>query len=143
MAVFNHHTSIVWYTIGMKKQKKDTFEEALGKARVTLVEKTGYAWGTYVWKKSNGKWFTDGNGNVLNVPANKGDENQIQKLRDAAAHYGEPDGEPIFMAGTARITDEEYSEQMDRLKQGLIPSMNDLGAVIAAKQTLEAYGDED
>jgi hypothetical protein len=121
----------------------DKFEEALGKAKVTLVEKTGYAWGTYVWKKSNGKWFTDGQGNVLNVPANKGDEIQIQKLRDAASHYGEADGQPVFFPGTARISDEEYSEQMDRLKQGLIPSMNDLGAVMAAKKTLEAYGDED
>ena len=121
----------------------DKFEEALGSAKVTLVEKTGYAWGTYVWKKANGKWFTDGQGNVLNVPSNKGDESQIQKLRDAAAHYGEADGQPIFMPGTARITDEEYSEQKERLKQGLIPSMNDLGAVMAAKKTLETYGDED
>jgi hypothetical protein len=46
------------------------------------------------------------------------------------------------MAGTERITDEEYSEQVDRMKQGLIPSKNDLGAIIAAKQTLDAYGDE-
>jgi hypothetical protein len=28
------------------------------------------------------------------------------------------------------------------MSQGLIPSMNDLGAVIAAKKTLEMYGDE-
>lgn len=127
----------------MKQEKKDLFEEALGKAKLTVMEQNGYAWGTYVWKKSNGKWFTDGNGNVLNVPANRGDENQIQKLRDAAAHYGEPDGEPIFFPGAARITDEEYSEQIDRMKQGLIPSMNDVGALIAAKQTLDTYGDEE
>lgn len=122
---------------------EDKFAEALGKARVTLVEPTGYAWGIYVWKKSNGKWFTDGQGNVLNVPANKGDESQIQKLKEAAAHYGEPDGQPVFFPGTARITDEEYSEQMDRMKQGLIPSLNDIGAVIAAKKTLAEYGDEE
>lgn len=127
----------------MKQEKPDAFEQALGKAKVTLVEPTGYAWGVYVWKKSNGKWFTDGQGNVLNVPANKGDENQIAKLKDAAAYYGEADGSPVFFPGTARITDEEYSVQMDRMKQGLIPTMNDLGAVIAAKQTLEMYGDEE
>jgi hypothetical protein len=121
----------------------DKFVDAFGKAKVTLVEPTGYGWGTYVWKKSNGKWFTDGQGNVLNIPANKGDESQIQKLRDAAAYYGEPDGEPIFFPGTSRISDEEYSEQKDRMMQGLIPSMNDLGAVIAAKKTLELYGDEE
>ena len=127
----------------MKEQKKDLFEEALGKAKLTVMEQSGYAWGTYVWKKSNGKWFTDGNGNVLNVPANRGDQNQIQKLKDAAAHYGEPDGEAIFFPGAARITDEEYSEQIDRMKQGLIPSMNDVGALIAAKKTLDTYGDEE
>lgn len=127
----------------MSKQKPDAFEQALGKAKLTVVEPTGYAWGVYVWKKSNGKWFTDGQGNVLNIPSNRGDENQIQKLRDAAAHYGEPDGEPVFFGGVERITDEEYSEQIDRMKQGLIPSMNDLGAVIAAKETLKAYGDEE
>ena len=126
----------------MKKEKPDAFEQALGKAKVTVVEPTGYAWGIYVWKKANGKWFTDGQGNILNVPANKGDESQIQKLRDAAAYYGEPDGQPVFFGGMGRITDEEYSEQIDRMKQGLIPSMNDLGAVIAAKQTLDTYGDE-
>jgi hypothetical protein len=122
---------------------QDKFEEALGKAKVTLVDPTGYAWGVYVWKKSNGKWFTDGQGNVLNVPANRGDENQIQKLKDAARHHGEPDGQPHFFAGTARITDEEHSEQLDRMKQGLIPSLNDVGALIAAKQTLDTYGDEE
>lgn len=127
----------------MKEEKKDLFEEALGKAKLTVMPKSGYNWGVYVWKKSNGKWFTDGNGSVLNVPANRGDQNQIQKLKDAAAHYGEPDGEAVFFPGTARITDEEYSEQIDRMKQGLIPSMNDLGAVIAAKQTIAAYGDEE
>ena len=121
---------------------EDKFAEALGKARVTLQEQNGYAWGTYVWKKSSGKWFTDGSGNVLNVPSNKGDENQIAKLRQAAAHHGEAEGEAVFFPGAARISEEEYTEQIDRMKQGLIPSLNDIGAVMAAKKTLEMYGDE-
>jgi hypothetical protein len=29
------------------------------------------------------------------------------------------------------------------MKQGLIPSLNDVGAVMAAKKTLELYGDEE
>jgi len=29
---------------------------------------------------------------------------------------------------------------MDRFKQGLIPSMNDLGAIHAAQQTLKTHG---
>lgn len=122
---------------------EDKFAEALSKAKVTIVEPTGYTWGVYVWKKANGKWFTDGNGNILNIPSHRDDQNQLAKLRAAAAHYGEPDGTPHFFAGTARISDEEYSEQIDRMQNGLIPSMNDLGAVIAAKKTLEMYGDEE
>jgi hypothetical protein len=41
-----------------------------------------------------------------------------------------------------KITEEEHSDQVDRLANGLIPNMNDIGAVIAAKQTLAQYGDE-
>lgn len=126
----------------MKQEKPDAIEQALGKARVTLIDKQ-YDWGIYVWKKANGKWFTDGNGNILNVPSFKNDENQLRKLREAAAHYGEPDGQPFFFAGMGRITDEEHSEQLDRMKQGLIPNMNDLGAVHAAQQTVKLYGDEE
>jgi hypothetical protein len=42
-----------------------------------------------------------------------------------------------------RVTDEEYSEQVDRMKAGLIPNLNDLGAVQAAKDTIAKYGDEE
>ena len=36
-----------------------------------------YNWGLYVYKKANGKWFTDGNGSVLNIPSEKGDISRI------------------------------------------------------------------
>lgn len=126
----------------MKKEKPDAIEQALGKAKVTIIDKQ-YDWGIYVWKKANGKWFTDGNGNILNIPSYKNDENQLRKLKETAAHYGEPDGQPVFFAGMGRVTDEEYSEQIDRMKNGLIPNMNDLGAVHAAQQTIKMYGDEE
>jgi hypothetical protein len=42
-----------------------------------------------------------------------------------------------------RVTDEEYSEQLERMKSGLIPNMNDLGAVHAAQQTVKKWGSED
>lgn len=119
----------------------EKFIDSFGKAKVTLVDKA-YDWGVYVWKKADGKWFTDGEGNILNIPSRKHDQNQIKKLRDAASSYGQGDGKEYFFAGLSRVTDEEYSEQVDRMKEGLIPNMNDLGAVHAAKQTLELYGDE-
>jgi len=121
---------------------KDKFADALGKAKATIIEKN-YSWGVYVWQKSNGKWFTDGEGNILNVPSYRDDPNQLAKLREAAAHYGEPDGKPVFFAGLGRVSDEEHSEQVERMKSGLIPNLNDLGAVHAAQQTLKQYGDEE
>lgn len=115
----------------------------IGKTKVQIVNEKFTNVGVYVWQKSNGKFFTDGDNNVLNIPAREGDQSKIKELAEAAAYYGEPDGKAVFFAGTGRITDEEYSEQVDRLKNGLIPTMNDIGAVIAAKKTLAEYGETD
>lgn len=124
------------------KDGKPRMPGQIGDTKVTLIDKN-YDWGIYVWKKSNGKWFTDGNGNILNIPSMKGDLARIAELKQAAAYYGEPDGEAYFFAGMGRVTDEEYSEQVDRMKAGLIPNLNDLGAVQAAKDTIAKYGDEE
>ena len=101
-------------------------------------------WGLYVYKKSNGKWFTDGEGNVLNIESMRGDLSKMSQLKDAAKYYGDPgDGDAVFVPGLTRVTDEEYSEQLDRMQQGLIPSMNDLGAWHAAQQTHDRYGSDE
>lgn len=119
-----------------------TGKPIVGNVRRQVIEKN-YDWGLYVYKKSNGKWFTDGNGSVLNIESLRGDLNQISKLKKAAKHYGDPgDGQCIFVPGLTRISEEEHSEQVDRLKSGLIPSMNDLGAWHAAQQTVNQYGKE-
>ena len=57
-----------------------------------------YDWGLYVYKKSDGKWFTDGTGSVLNIPSQKGDISQIAKLKQAAIFNGdEGDGTCVFV----------------------------------------------
>ena len=118
----------------------ETGEPIVKNVRRQVIEKK-YNWGLYVYKKSNGKWFTDGNGNVLNIESMRNDLTKIAELKAAAKYYGdEGDGEAVFVPGLTRITDEEYSEQMDRMKSGLIPSMNDLGAWHAAQQTLNKAG---
>ena len=117
-----------------------TGKPIVGNVRKRVIEKD-YDWGLYVYKKSNGKWFTDGNGSVLNIPAMKGDITKIAELKRAAVHYGDDgEGTAVFVPGLNRISEEEYSEQLDRMKQGLIPSMNDLGAWHAAQQTLNTHG---
>jgi hypothetical protein len=118
----------------------ETGEPIVKNVRRQVIEKK-YNWGLYVYKKSNGKWFTDGSGNVLNIESMRNDLTKIAELKAAAKYYGdEGDGEAVFVPGLTRITDEEYSEQMDRMKSGLIPSMNDLGAWHAAQQTLNKAG---
>lgn len=114
----------------------------IGKSKIKVIDKN-YDWGIYVWKKSNGKWFTDGQGNILNIPSMRGDLSKLAELKNAAAHYGEPDGEAVFFAGLSRISDEEYLEQKQRMSEGLIPNLNDLGAVHAAQQTIKKYGADD
>lgn len=122
----------------------------LGRGKVSLVDTgvaqrnaVGFEWGLYFWKLPDGHLFKNEDGDPLNIPSIKGDQAQIQKLREAAAHYGQPDGTPWFYAGIGRATDEEHAEQVDRLNAGLIPSLNDIGAIAAAKKSLEVYGDVD
>lgn len=128
----------------MSNRKRPT----LGKSKVTVMntgdaqrKHFGFEWGLYFWKLPDGHLFKDDEGRLLNIPSVKNDIGQIAKLRQAAKAYGQPDGEPWFYAGINRATDEEYQEQLDRLDQGLIPSLNDIGAVAAAKKSLELYGD--
>ena len=126
----------------INKNGKPRMKGQIGDSKITMIEKN-YNWGIYVWKKANGKWFTDGSGNILNIPAMKNDIAALAEIKRAAAYYGEPDGEPVFFPGMGRVSDEEYSEQLDRMKSGLIPNLNDLGAVAAAKATIAKYGDEE
>lgn len=135
----------MWYTCGMRKPEQepmDAMERALASAKIQVIEKE-YDWGIYVWIRENGRPFLDEEGNILNIPSKKNDPEQIKKLKDAATYWGEPNGHPVFYPGLGRVSDEEHSEQVDRMKQGLIPNLNDLGAVHAAKQTIALYGDEE
>lgn len=128
----------------MSNRKRPT----IGKSKVTVEnvgdaqrKHFGYEWGLYFWQLPDGHLFKDDEGRLLNIPSIKGDLTQMAKLMKAAAHYGQPEGRPWFYAGAGRATDEEYQEQLDRLDAGLIPNLNDIGAVAAAKKSLELYGD--
>lgn len=124
------------------KKNKPRFPGQVGETKVQVVEENFSNFGTYVWHKPNGKAFTDGEGNALSIESMRGDESRINQLKDAARYWGQAEGKAQFYPNMKKISDEEHSEQVDRMGQGLIPNMNDLGAVIAAKQTLNAYGDE-
>lgn len=120
-----------------------TGKPIVGNVRKKIIEKN-YDWGLYVWKKSNGKWFSDGSGSILNIPSMKGDITKMSELKKAAMHYGDDgEGKAVFVPGLTRISEEEHSEQKQRMKEGLIPSMNDLGAWKAAQDTYDKYGSDE
>ena len=122
---------------------KKTGKPLVSNVRRKVIDKH-YDWGLYVYKKADGRWFTDGTGSVLNIESMRGDIAKISQLKTVAKHYGDAgDGEAVFVPGLTIVTEEEYSEQKDRMQQGLIPSMNDLGAWHAAKQTFDRYGSDE
>jgi hypothetical protein len=125
------------------KQKKPRFPGQVGDTKVQVIQENFSNYGTYVWHKPNGKAFTDGQGNALSIESMNGDQARVAELQNAAKYWGQPEGKAVFYPNMKKISEEEHSEQVDRMANGLIPSMNDLGAVIAAKKTLSQYGDED
>ena len=115
----------------------------IGKTKVSIVEEPFSDYGIYVWQLRSGKMFTDNDGNALSIDSMKGDESRIALLRNEAAWLGQPDGQAVFFANVRKVSDEEYSEQIDRMAQGYIPSETDLGALVDAKKTLDLYGRDD
>lgn len=98
-------------------------------------------YGIYVWKMTNGKIFKDDYGNTMNIPGRKHDLEAMAKLQRAAQYYGAPEGSVQFMAGSRRVTEEEYSEQVQRLKEGYIPSETDIGAWMDAERGAHHHRD--
>jgi len=115
----------------------------IGKTKVSIVEEPFSDYGIYVWQLRSGKMFTDGDGNALSIDSMKGDESRIALLRNEASWLGQPDGQAVFFANVRKVSDEEYSEQIDRMSQGYIPSETDLGALVDAKKTFDQFGSDD
>lgn len=127
----------------MNKDIGQVMKGQIGKTKIQVVEEPFSNAGIYVWKLPSGKFFTDGEGNALSIESMRNDPAKIKELQDAAKYWGQADGSAEFFPNVRKISDEEYSEQRDRMAAGLIPSENDLGALIAAKKTLETYGSDD
>lgn len=111
-----------------------------GKSKLTVIEKKRND-GIYVWRLPSGDVVTDGNGNTMNIPSKKHDIESISKITNAAKHYGFFEGRAEFMPGVRRISDEEYSEQMNRMREGYIPSETDIGAWMDADRGIRKYGE--
>ena len=107
----------------------------LKRPRITRVQENANTdWGVYVFRcKSNGRIFRDDDNNVLNIPSRRMDIAKMKIISDAAAHYGEPEGEAVFIPGAQRATEDGYKTQIERMKSGQLPTMNDFNAVTDAK----------
>jgi hypothetical protein len=137
----------MWYTGGMNIDVNKDFGQVMpnqiGKTKVSIVEEPFSDYGIYVWQLASGKFFTDDFGNALSIDSMKGDESRIALLRAEASWNGQPHGQAVFFPNVRKVSDEEYSEQIDRMAQGYIPSETDLGALIAAKKTQLEFGNEE
>ena len=105
---------------------------------VRRVEETNI--GVYLWATADNKLVSDEEGRFLSIPATKGDQERIRKIREAAEHYGIEGGRPVFLAGNRQVTDEEYEEQKSRQAFGLVPDPLDIGAIKDEERRLRKYG---
>lgn len=95
------------------------------KSRISTVSETNL--GVYVWKLPDDTFVADENANVMSISAFRGDLAAISAIRKAANYYGFPEGEPTFLEGHRKISDEELQEQIYRMSQGLTPDPYDIG----------------
>lgn len=95
--------------------------------KITKIEEVDY--GMYIWQMPDGKFVTDGEGGYLSIASKKGDIRRINNLRDVAKSYG-LEGEPVYWSGHRPVSAEEYENQKERLKWGLVPDEMDLPALM-------------
>jgi len=102
-----------------------------------IIDEPNY--GVYLWRTEEGGYAGDGDGYML-IHSMKGDLEKIAALAKAAKHYGcFEGGRPEFRPGVRPVSDEEYQEQLLRLKFGLVPDPLDLEAM-KEEEKLRANG---
>ena len=92
------------------------------------VDEVNY--GVYVWNVTNRGILVNEEGDPLRINAMRGDLRKIGELARTAAHYGFPDGEPVFWSGRRAISDSEHEEQMARHNSGQLADPYDIPALI-------------
>lgn len=97
-------------------------------SKISFVDE-GQEHGLYVWYTDDGRRVEDSEGNVMNIPATRGDMHAINKLQEAAKHYGVPGGKAVFMPGRRRVSQSEWEDQNARMHAGLLPDPYDYKAI--------------
>lgn len=100
--------------------------------RVISVPESAY--GVCLWQMPDGSYLGS-DGHYLSLEGVIGDHRVEQKMRQAAEYWLEStDGQPAWISGARKVTDDEYDDQSARLRDGLIPDEYD-----AAQQLMRRY----
>lgn len=83
-----------------------------------------------MWQMPNGAYLSDSERNFLNIPAEYGDKGKIDRLEEVARSYGITEGKAIFFPGHHRVSEEEFEHQRERMRSGLVPDTEDVGAIL-------------
>lgn len=87
-------------------------------------------YGVYLWKKADGKYFSNDSGEFLSIPARYGDLRMMKAIGDAARYYGVFEGgRAEFISGARQVSSNEYDDQMERMLDGKTPDPYDVGAL--------------
>jgi len=76
----------------------------------------------------------------LSITSKKGNRSRIDALAREVRTFGIYEGGPKFLSARRKITDEEYAEQEQRLKWGLVPDPLDIGNYKDEIKNLRAEG---
>lgn len=97
-------------------------------SNIKAVEEVDY--GVYVWRVEGQGLLANEDRDLLRIASWRGDLTKMAEIARAAAHYGYPDGEPVFLAGRRAISDSEYEEQMARQVSGQLADPYDIPALV-------------
>lgn len=102
-----------------------------------VVEESEY--GLYVWQMPDGRWVGDDEGRYLNMPGKKNDLLVLMSMRKAVNSYGIFEGEAKFLSNRRQVTDMEYDDQNERLRDGLLPDPYDYAALEDEAESIKRY----
>jgi hypothetical protein len=87
--------------------------------RMIAVPESSY--GVCLWRMPNGDYF-GADGRYLSMEGVLGDARIEEKMRQAAYYWiGDSIGQPAWVSGARKVSDDEYDDQSARLRDGQIP----------------------
>lgn len=88
------------------------------------------SYGVYVWKMPDGKIVGDDSGHFLSIAGMANDIEKMNMMRLSVAEYGITEGQPVFLSGHRKVSDEEYERQKARAADGLTPDDHDIPSLV-------------